>query len=171
MKNSPETLRKRNELKRMWKKKIDPKSFSHFENKICKDCGKKKPCQWQYSFTQTGIPEYRARCTDCQKIYFHKVKTTDDFRKRRNEKRKIKLLEFKRRMVEYLGGKCKKCDYKKSLAALTFHHRDPQKKEYGLGSIKDNKWFKIKKELDKCDLLCFNCHMELYDELNNKIII
>jgi hypothetical protein len=167
MKNSPETLKKRNELKRMWKKKIDPKSFPHKIKKICKDCGKEKLCSWQSSFTQTGKPEYRARCDECFKKYLHKIRTTDKYRKLRNKRRKIDLLKKKKIMVDYLGGKCSKCGYNKSLSALTFHHRNPKEKEYELGHIKDNNWQRVKKELDKCDLVCFNCHMEIHEELNS----
>jgi len=53
-------------------------------------------------------------------------------------------------------------------AALTFHHRNPDEKEFTLGQIKDNNWDKIIKELKKCDLVCFNCHMEIHEKLNNK---
>ena len=60
------------------------------------------------------------------------------------------------------GGKCSKCGYDKCLEALSFHHRDPKEK--------DPKWNKgwqlekLKVELDKCDLLCFNCHAETHQE-------
>ncbi len=167
MKNSPETLRKRNELKRMWKNKVDPKSFPHKIKKVCKDCGKEKLCSWQSSFTQTGKPEYRARCDECHKKYLSKIRTTDKYRLARNKRRKIALLKKKQKMVDYLGGKCIKCGYNKSLSALTFHHRNPEEKEFELGHIKDNNWNKVKRELDKCDLVCFNCHMEIHEKLNN----
>ena len=77
-------------------------------------------------------------------------------RKQRNKKR--------RRAVEYLGGKCK-CGYHKSMAAFDFHHRDPRKKELTLAGHWEKSWETIKKELDKCDLLCSNCHRELHEKL------
>lgn len=64
--------------------------------------------------------------------------------------------------VEYKGGKCQKCGYNKCQAALDFHHRNPEEKDfaickrYGCRKISD----RMKKELDKCDLLCANCHRE-----------
>lgn len=72
---------------------------------------------------------------------------------KRREKRKIKAIEFK-------GGKCKNCGYNKCLGVMHFHHRNPSKKEFQI-SRKDVSWNLIKKELDKCDLLCANCHNEL----------
>jgi len=87
MKNSLETLKKRNALKRGWKRKIDLNSFPHKIKKKCKDCGKIKLCRWQHSFTQTGVPEYRAKCDDCLKKYFHRMRTTDKFRTSKNKKK------------------------------------------------------------------------------------
>ena len=72
MKNSLKTLKKRNELKRYWKKVTDPNSFPHLIKRICKDCKKLKICRWQHSFTQTGKPEYRIRCQGCFLLYIRK---------------------------------------------------------------------------------------------------
>ena len=63
--------------------------------------------------------------------------------------------------VEYKGGKCIKCGYDKNIAALDFHHRDPKKKKFRLGTDAITDWKTRKKELDKCDLLCANCHREI----------
>lgn len=69
--------------------------------------------------------------------------------------------------IEYKGGKCQKCGYDKCQAALDFHHRNPKEKDfslckkYGCRKISD----RIKKELDKCDLLCSNCHREEHWQL------
>mgnify|MGYP005855513707 CR=1 FL=1 len=49
------------------------------------------------------------------------------------------------------------------MGALDFHHLDPQKKDFNLGiAIIQWKWEKVKPELDKCILLCANCHRELH---------
>ena len=68
--------------------------------------------------------------------------------------------------VAYLGGKCIKCGYTKSVAALDFHHRDPTKKDFGISSGAGRSWEKLRVELDKCDLLCANCHREVHEELD-----
>jgi hypothetical protein len=75
-------------------------------------------------------------------------------------KRRDKL---KKMSIEYKGGECENCGYNKCERALTFHHLDPTKKEIKL-SRANISWEKIKLELDKCILLCFNCHMELHDD-------
>lgn len=67
--------------------------------------------------------------------------------------------------VEYKGGKCSKCGYDKSIAALQFHHRDPTQKEFSLHSGVTMSMERVKEELDKCDLLCANCHAEVHVSL------
>lgn len=162
MKNSPETLLKRNQLKKFYKDTIDPTSFLHEIVKKCKDCKKKKPCKWQSSFTQTGIPEYRARCNDCHNDWCASLSKSPHRKKSRNAKKRENIKKKKQHGVARLGGKCKVCGYDKCLAALTFHHREPEHKEFSLGQLYEYSLEKFNKELDKCDLLCFNCHMELH---------
>lgn len=67
--------------------------------------------------------------------------------------------------IEYKGGKCQNCGYNKCAAALTFHHRESDKKEFGFAQSTGfcRSYAKLKKELDKCDLLCANCHTELHN--------
>lgn len=71
-------------------------------------------------------------------------------------------IRLKQRCIDYKGGKCELCGYDKCPAALTFHHRDPTKKSFGIGSVKIVAWKKLRPELDKCDLLCANCHAEIH---------
>jgi hypothetical protein len=77
-----------------------------------------------------------------------------------------RLRNFKQNLVDYKGGKCQKCNYDKCIAALDFHHRDPNTKEFTLSHIKMTSFEKNKDkicaELDKCDLLCSNCHREIH---------
>ncbi|XKT74360.1 MAG: hypothetical protein ACJKTH_03325 [Patescibacteria group bacterium UBA2163] len=74
--------------------------------------------------------------------------------------------KLRRMAIEYGGGKCNLCGYKKSIYALTFHHRDPTQKDFGLSARGlTRSWEKIKKEIDKCTLLCANCHAEVHEGL------
>jgi len=71
----------------------------------------------------------------------------------------------KQKMVDYLGGECSFCGYKKCLRALEFHHTNPLEKEFCMSNFSTITWERLKKELDKCILLCSNCHMELEDKI------
>ena len=73
------------------------------------------------------------------------------------ETRKIELIKYK-------GGKCERCGYNKSIKALQFHHRKPREKKFQISNRLLNSLKVLKPEVDKCDLLCANCHVELHEE-------
>lgn len=68
---------------------------------------------------------------------------------------------LKQKAIDYKGGKCIYCGYSKCNRSLDFHHRIPKDKEFGIGGKKVS-WERMKVELDKCDLVCRNCHGELH---------
>lgn len=70
---------------------------------------------------------------------------------------------IKEKAVDYKGGKCEKCGYDKCIAALEFHHLDPEQKDFSISMQGVSRaWEKVKKELDKCILVCSNCHREIH---------
>ena len=77
--------------------------------------------------------------------------------------------ERKKTLVEYKGGKCEICGYDKFYGALEFHHTDPNEKDFGLSksgitrSLEDQKI-----EVDKCMMVCANCHREIHGELSGE---
>jgi hypothetical protein len=64
--------------------------------------------------------------------------------------------------VIYKGGKCTICGYDKCMNSLDFHHLDPEQKEFSISNHKNKSLENIKDELDKCILVCRNCHGELH---------
>jgi len=67
--------------------------------------------------------------------------------------------------VAYKGGKCVLCGYDRCLEALSFHHLGG--KDFGLAYKGYTKsWEKVREELDKCILVCQNCHMEIHAGLH-----
>ena len=76
-------------------------------------------------------------------------------------KKQIKDIQIRNKLkaINYLGGICKKCGFD-TPQALIFHHRNGMEdKEFIWTQMKGKSWEKIKKELDKCDVLCANCHL------------
>lgn len=102
-----------------------------------------------------GQTEFRRQTSKGKESYYCIPCHVDRQRKRRQAR--------KQKAVEYKGGKCVKCGYSKSVAAMDFHHLDPTVKEFALASRKDLSWDQWKIELDKCILLCANCHREIHE--------
>lgn len=76
-------------------------------------------------------------------------------------RQKIKMMA-----VEYKGNECSQCGYKKCIGALEFHHLDPLQKDFGVGrNGASRSWEKTKAELDKCIMVCANCHREIHEGL------
>ena len=63
--------------------------------------------------------------------------------------------------------KCAKCGFS-HIAALDFHHMDPNEKEHNVNRLISNKSFvKAYEEIKKCIVLCANCHrIHHYEEKN-----
>jgi 5-methylcytosine-specific restriction endonuclease McrA len=66
----------------------------------------------------------------------------------------------KKLFIEELGGKCTKCGYCKNYAALHFHHLSDKKLSLDSRIIGNSSIKRIREELEKCTLLCANCHAE-----------
>ena len=70
------------------------------------------------------------------------------------------LRQSKESAVVYKGGECQDCHGKFDDCVFDFDHRDPMMKVMDIGhmvslglNLED-----LKPELDKCDLVCANCH-------------
>jgi len=69
----------------------------------------------------------------------------------------------KQRAVEYKGGKCCLCGYNKCNSSLTFHHTNPENKKHKISTSGSLSWKEVKRELEKCVLICSNCHGEVHE--------
>lgn len=69
---------------------------------------------------------------------------------------------LKQRMVEFAGGECLICSYDGYIGALEFHHIKPSTKSFEINSRTTQPWELILLEIEKCVLLCSNCHKEVH---------
>ena len=106
---------------------------------LCKDCGETDPDNFYKSM----------------KILCKKCHTTRSY-----------AIQKQRRLdaIAYKGGKCEHCGYDKYHGALQFHHKDPTQKDPKAfkKTVKQETYFA---EVDKCLLLCANCHAEEHERL------
>lgn len=110
--------------------------------KICPICNTSKPLDQFY--TRRGNKQY-SYCKSCS-----------------NDMTIERYKQNKKLAIEYKGGKCSLCGYDKCDAALEFHHLDPTKKDFNISHHKGMSIENLKEELDKCILVCRNCHAELH---------
>ncbi len=110
--------------------------------KVCVNCGMKKK---EEDFYKKGKNGQQSWCKGC-------VLSTQ----------KIRWKQRKLKAVKLMGGKCKKCGYDRNLAALDFHHTNPEEKEYNFNRLVKKSWNEIVNELKKCILLCKTCHSEIH---------
>lgn len=75
---------------------------------------------------------------------------------------------LKRKLVEYKGGKCEICGYDRCIDAFDFHHLNPDEKDFGISEYDVLSFDKLKKEVDKCMLVCCRCHREIHSKENEK---
>ena len=108
--------------------------------RTCRKCNETKPM------------ELFTKHKQCRNGYTHYCKSCDAFatsQLRRDSKLKA---------VKYKGGACGRCGGVFHPSVYDFHHIDPTQKDADPGTFMGRKWETIKKELDKCVLLCANCH-------------
>ena len=146
----PNRLRLKGKIRILKSRKFCPKCSPFGDNnrqdisqtlKTCTRCQKSKPFKEFYRRTDRRRGYY-GMCRVCWAQYDRQ-----------------RLQQLKKQCVEYKGGACAKCGYGRCLNALEFHHRDPEKKDFKIGGSRQS-FELLKKELDKCDLLCANCHRE-----------
>jgi hypothetical protein len=81
------------------------------------------------------------------------------------EAQKRRGLARKLELIKSAGGHCSICGYHTNLAALVFHHTDSSVKDFKLDmrSLSNRKLEPVLEEIDKCILVCANCHAELHN--------
>ncbi len=86
-----------------------------------------------------------------------------------NKNRKILIWAKKLKAANELGGKCELCGEEK-IWLLCFHHKDPNEKEDDINILKSSKvrFTDLMHEVNKCQLLCQNCHREVHKKLDNE---
>lgn len=135
----------------------------------CLECGNSIPLKLRIEDKIYNLSS-RKRCLDCLPFKSGRWKTKNTKKYIYSEaKRKAwtrnttnRRREFSRKAIKYKGGACQICGYNKCDRALDFHHIDPSTKLFSIANCSYRySWDKVEAELDKCLLLCANCHREV----------
>lgn len=123
--------------------------------KICSKCGRELPlsCYHKNGFDNNGKQKWRGYCKDCA-----------------NAREKQRYQE-KKEFVNSQKVRCAKCGDDRSYV-LDFHHKDKNSKDFTIGQFKRGNFTVLQSEIDKCVVLCANCHREFHHlETENNIDI
>lgn len=142
--------------------------------KTCSVCKAKKDIN-EFYVRDKSKNRFHSQCKDCYKLKraesakVHYEKYGDAYRQRaRDRKAKLKK-ERREQLLEYLYGKsCEHCG-NDDVRVLEFDHIDPSLKSFGIArAIGDvRKWDDILQEIQKCRILCANCHRIVTAEQQN----
>lgn len=118
------------------------------KTKICNTCNIDKKEDDFYIYKTKSKPRIHEKCKECVKV-----------------NASIRNAIYKELCVKYKGGKCEICGYDKYIGALDFHHRDPSLKKFNIALKSKLQYLnsEITEELDKCQILCANCHRETHN--------
>lgn len=122
-------------------------SLDGIERKRCIDCTLHVELGQFYSYKDArGKTQFAGRCKACMSAHHGIVKE---------------------QAVIYKGSRCQDCHGQFHYSAFDFHHLDPSKKEMNVLANSPTSLESVKQELDKCVLLCSNCHRARHYDSNN----
>jgi len=107
----------------------------------CLTCSEELPMSdfYENGYTPKGTLKHKSHCKRC-------------LNKRKYERYKAIIKEY------YKVFRCDRCGYVGSFAQFDCHHIDPDSKFKNISELKSYSKEIIIKELEKCTLLCANCH-------------
>lgn len=129
------------------------------EKRICSKCNKEKPID-EFLFRNKKKKQYHSACGVCykkqRKIAYEKNKVYYLTKNKRLKNRNREwLLEHKKNESCYCCGE-------NDIAVLDFHHIKQKTKEVSKMVSNTASIDTIKKEINKCVVLCSNCHRKIH---------
>jgi hypothetical protein len=152
--------------------------------RTCKRCGKDKPISafpklavksskgesyWEHRCSACKSRAYRAKNPEKVKEYRRKrlkrIKNLDpekilQLTRQSSLRHAMRSARKKQELLKHIGQTSCSCCGFSDVRALCFHHRDPAIKEINIskGLILNYKIDRLKREVEKCDVYCLNCH-------------
>ena len=128
----------------------------------CPSCKQDKDWSKFYIYKKNKRSAY---CKECAR-----KKAREQWRGLSKEEKKIKRIRQKKSLQKKIRvvleeSSCVRCGESDPIV-LVFHHREPANKTSEISTMIGDRvsWKSIKKEIDKCDVLCANCHMRVHYE-------
>lgn len=141
------------------------------ELKQCTKCGRTLPLD-SFRWKDKANGKKHSQCKECQSTQ-EKLRYQKDAVRREAVLSRAKTL--KERNEEYIIQKkscgCAKCGEKRHYV-LDFHHKNPQEKSNTINNLRTSSYQVLDAEIEKCIVLCSNCHREFhYLEFNENMTL
>ena len=127
----------------------------------CVSCGENKPMAC-FAWKNVEKRLKSSVCSVCQKKASreHYLKNKAYYLAKSHRRAEAVKLETTKKILEYLSGHpCADCGEARVLR-LSFDHRGDKDFNISEHYRVNASWEKVEKEIAKCDVRCFNCHME-----------
>lgn len=127
--------------------------------KLCAVCKAEKNIT-EFRRDKTTKDGRQFRCKPCARAFInsnyakYKLKTIERCLKSKDTNR-ARIWKYKQ------DRKCSICS-ESVTACLDFHHTDPTKKSFNVASARTLSWETIEQEINKCILVCKNCHVKIH---------
>ena len=127
--------------------------------KKCTTCKQEKDLSdfGKHKITKDG---YKHVCKDCTKKNNERYSNLEGAKEIKTERNRLAKEKVKQAYYEYMKDKkCMLCE-ENHIACLDFDHRDQTTKSHNVSSMLTDRrsWSSVLKEINKCDILCANCH-------------
>lgn len=132
--------------------------------KICSKCSIEKDIS---CFNKKGEGT-SCQCRDCQKQYTKKH--YKDNKQYYIKKSNLRTKNLRKWIREYKANlSCGRCG-ENHIACIEFHHSDPKIKDLDISRVAGRGWSieRLLKEINKCEVVCSNCHRKLHYEFKKK---
>jgi hypothetical protein len=128
--------------------------------KMCSRCKIEKPdTEFNFRYPDKGILQHSCKVCTREQSKKHYNNNVAEYVQRAEDRRKqmaIQLEQFKQTLV------CSRCG-ENDHVCLDFHHVDPTKKDINVSKLTTcGSWKRIMKEIDKCVVVCANCHRKIH---------
>lgn len=129
---------------------------SHESNyKTCSQCKVSKPIS-EFNFRYKAAGVHHSYCKECGKR-----STRNHYRKNKRQylDRNVRSFLKRRELVRQIKSRaCADCNIQYPFYVMDFDHREGEIKEYELNRIDRITMRALLREIEKCDVVCSNCH-------------
>ncbi len=128
--------------------------------KHCNKCNKDLE-ESMFSKKKNGLQSYCKKCSTKTSIEYNKshLKEKKEYRKEKIKSRKSFIEDYKK------SHSCVICG-EQDPVCLDFHHKNKEEKDFQISHMIRGGWSleRIKEEIDKCEMLCANCHRKKHKD-------